>query len=241
HAVFLPARLRQIRARSAASRVRSRADRDRCRPHGSPRFGQRTLPGRRRALRRCLRYGIAAGMPSQPRFGLIYCDSLSFATNRYLRHLPPFSSPPHPIVELKAPPSSSRYWPTCRASPAQKAVSPARAPLLMPRLGIGDFTEPEVMLTMRPNLRSHMPSTTALISMIGVSMLALTAFCQSSTDHSRKSPCGGPPQLLTRMSGLGLAARAAARPASVEMSPGTAVTLAPVSLRISSAVCSRVS
>src|SRR5205823_10674726 len=91
------------------------------------------------------------------------------------------------------------------------------------------------------NLRAHMPSTTALISMIGVSMLALTAFCQSSTDHSRKSPCGGPPQLLTRMSGLGLAARAAARPASVEMSPGTAVTLAPVSLRISSAVCSRVS
>src|SRR5438876_2370298 len=111
----------------------------------------------------------------------------------------------------------------------------------MPRLGIGDLTEPEVMLTMRPNLRSHIPSTVALISMIGVSMLALTAFCQSSTDHSRKSPCGGPPQLLTRMSGLGLAARAAARPASVEMSPGTAVTLAPVSLRISSAVCSRVS
>ena len=104
----------------------------------------------------------------------------------------------------------------------------------MPRLGIGDFTEPEVMLTMRPNLRSHMPSTIALISMIGVSMLALTAFCQSSTDHSRKSPCGGPPQLLTRMSGLGQAASAAARPASVEMSPGTAVTLAPVSLRISS-------
>src|SRR5207302_4807880 len=133
------------------------------------------------------------------------------------------------------------YLATCRASPAQKAVSPARAPLLMPRLGIGDFTEPEVMLTMRPNLRSHMPSTVALISMIGVSMLALTAFCQSSTDHSRKSPCGGPPQLVARISGLGQAASAAARPASVEISPGTAVTLAPVSLRISSAVCSRVS
>src|SRR5882672_60671 len=77
--------------------------------------------------------------------------------------------------------------------PAQNAVRPARAPLLMPRLAIGDFTEPEVMLTMRPNLRSHMPSTVTLINMIGVSMLALTAFCQSSTDHSRKSPCGGPP------------------------------------------------
>src|SRR6266851_4396725 len=133
------------------------------------------------------------------------------------------------------------YLATCRAMPAQKAVRPARAPLLMPRLGIGDLTEPEVMLTMRPNLRSHMPSTVALISMIGVSMLALTAFCQSSTDHSRKSPCGGPPQLLTRMSGLGQAASAAARPASVEMSPGTAVTFTPVSLRISSAVCSSVS
>src|SRR3984957_17834892 len=130
---------------------------------------------------------------------------------------------------------------TWRARPAQKAVRPARAPLLMPRLGIGDLTEPEVILTMRPNLRSHMPSTVALISMIGASMLALTAFCQSSTDHSRKSPCGGPPQLLTRMSGLGQAARVASRPASVEMSPATAVTLAPVSLRISSAVASSVS
>src|SRR5438445_11778504 len=110
----------------------------------------------------------------------------------------------------------------------------------MPRLGIGDFTEPDVMLTMRPNLRAHIPSTVALISMIGVSMLALTAFCQSSTDHSRKSQCGGPPQLLTRISGLGQAASAAARPASVEMSPGTAVTFEPVSLRIASAVCSRV-
>src|SRR5258708_25368365 len=123
--------------------------------------------------------------------------------------------------------------------PAQNAVRPARAPLLLARLAIGDFTEPEVMLTMRPNLRSHMPSIVALISMIGVSMLALTAFCQSSTDHSRKSPCGGPPQLLTRISGLGQAASAAARPASVVMSPGTAVTLAPVAARNSGAAASR--
>ena len=53
--------------------------------------------------------------------------------------------------------------------------------------------------------------------------------------------CGGPPQLLTRMSGLGQAASAAWRPASVEMSPATVVTLAPVSLRISAAVASSVS
>src|ERR1700745_1191942 len=95
------------------------------------------------------------------------------------------------------------YLATCRAMPAPEAVRQVRAPLLMPRLGIGDLTEPEVMLTMRPNLRSHMPSTVALINMIGVSMLALTAFCQSSTDHSRKSPCGGPPPFLTRGSGVG--------------------------------------
>src|SRR4030081_3509560 len=119
------------------------------------------------------------------------------------------------------------YFATWRAMPAQNAGSPARAPFDMPRLGIGDFTEPEVMLTMRPNLRSHMPSTVALISMIGVSMLALTAFCQSSTDHSRKSPCGGPPPLLTRMSGVGQGASAAGGPGLGGMSPGPARTLAP--------------
>ena len=127
----------------------------------------------------------------------------------------------------------------CRARPATKPVSPARAPLLMPSSGIGDFTEAEVMLTMRPNLRSIMPSTTALIMKIGVSMLASTALIQSSRSHSRKSPRGGPPALFTRMSGAGHAASAAARPASVVMSPATAVTFTPVSLRISSAVRSR--
>src|SRR5271155_962170 len=110
--------------------------------------------------------------------------------------------------------------------PAQKAVRPARAPLLMPRLGIGDFTEPEVMLTMRPNLRAHIPSMVALISMIGVSMLALTAFCQSSTDHSRKSPCGGPAQLLTRMSGAGQGGGAAGGPAPRGGGRGRRVRLA---------------
>ncbi len=116
---------------------------------------------------------------------------------------------------------------TCRASPATNPVSPARAPLLMPRVGIGDFTEAEVMLTMRPNRRATMPSTVALISAIGVSMLASSARIQSSRSQSRKSPGGGPPALLTRMSGAGQAASAAARPASVVMSPATAATVAP--------------
>jgi len=43
------------------------------------------------------------------------------------------------------------------------------------------------------------------------------------------------------MSGVRQAASAAWRPSSVPMSPATAVTLAPVSLRISSAVASSVS
>ncbi len=128
-----------------------------------------------------------------------------------------------------------------RERPATKPVRPVRAPLDRPSSGIGIFTAPEVMLTMRPNLRAIMPSTVALMSSIGVSMLASSAFTQSSRDQLRKSPGGGPPALLTRMSGLGQAASAAARPSGVVMSPATATTLAPVLFRISSAVASSAS
>ena len=83
-----------------------------------------------------------------------------------------------------------------------------------------------------------MPSTTALISMIGVSMLSLTAFIHKASSQSRKSPIGGPPALLTRMSGSGQAASTAARPTGVVMSAATAVTATPVARRISSAVAS---
>ena len=109
-----------------------------------------------------------------------------------------------------------------RAMPATKPVRPERAPFERPRISIGAFTELEVMLTMRPNLRAIMPSTVALISSIGVSMLASSAAIQVSRVQLRKSPGGGPPALLTRMSGLGQAASTAARPASVVMSPATA-------------------
>jgi len=71
-------------------------------------------------------------------------------------------------------------------------------------------------------------------------MLPSSALIQASRSQSRKSPCGGPPALLTRMSGSGQAARAAARPASVVMSPATVVTVAPVAARISAAVFSSV-
>src|SRR5215471_8700035 len=112
-----------------------------------------------------------------------------------------------------------------RAMPATKPVKPARAPLESPRISIGAFTAAEVMLTMRPNLRAIMPSTVALISSIGVSMLASTALIQSSRVQLRKSPGGGPPALLMRMSGSGQAFSTASRPAGVVMSPTISVTV----------------
>ena len=124
-----------------------------------------------------------------------------------------------------------------RDRPAMKPVRPARAPFESPNMSIGAFTAAEVMLTMRPNFRAIMPSTVALISSIGVSMLASIALIQSSRVQLRKSPGGGPPALLTRMSGSGQAFSTASRPAGVVMSPTISVTVTPgLALRISSAV-----
>src|SRR6185312_2340888 len=53
------------------------------------------------------------------------------------------------------------------------------------------------------------------------------------------SRSGGPPLLLTRMSGSGQAASSLAWPSGVERSAATAVTLTPVALAISCAVASR--
>ena len=103
-------------------------------------------------------------------------------------------------------------------------------------MSIGAFTAADVMLTMRPNLRSIMPSTVALMSSIGVSMLASSARIHVSRSQSRKSPGGGPPALLTRMSGCGQAASAAARPAGVVMSHATHCTGRPAIAPISAAV-----
>src|SRR4029453_11363169 len=63
-----------------------------------------------------------------------------------------------------------------RAMPATNPVSPPRAPFDKPRMSMGAFTADDVMFTMRPNLRSAILSTVALMSSIGVSMLASTAF-----------------------------------------------------------------
>src|SRR5262249_61342176 len=100
-----------------------------------------------------------------------------------------------------------------RVSPAIEPVSPALAPLERLRISIGAFVAAEVMLTMRPNLRAIMPSTVALISSMGVSMLASIALIQSSRVQFRKSPGGRPPALLTSISGPGHAFRTASPPA----------------------------
>ena len=84
---------------------------------------------------------------------------------------------------------------------------------------IGVLTALEVMLTMRPNLRAIVPSTVALMSSIGVSMLASMARSQSARYQPRKSPGGGPPAFVTTMSnsrpGPPGALNTAARPSGV--------------------------
>ncbi len=116
-------------------------------------------------------------------------------------------------------------WATVRRDrPATKPVRPLRAPLDNARMSIGAFTADEVMLTMRPKPRSIIASTVARISAIGASMLASSAAIQSSRSKLRKSPGGGPPALLTRMSTCGQATSAAVRPASVVTSAATART-----------------
>ena len=115
-----------------------------------------------------------------------------------------------------------------RATPATKPVRPLRAPLDKPNTSIGAFTALEVMLITRPKPRAAMPSTVALISSMGVSMLASTALIHASRSQSRKSPGGGPPALVTTISksrpGPPAAANTAARPSGVVMSAATATT-----------------
>ena len=74
---------------------------------------------------------------------------------------------------------------------------------------------------------------------MALKILALMAAIQSSQSQSRKSHGGSPPALLTRMSGLGQTAKVALRPSTVVISATTVVTLAPVILRMSSAIASR--
>src|SRR5947209_11557718 len=72
-------------------------------------------------------------------------------------------------------------------------------------------------------------------------MLASSALIQSLRSQFRKSPAGGPPALLMRISGLGQAARMASRPSFVVTSATTATVSVPVADRISSAARSRIS
>ena len=63
---------------------------------------------------------------------------------------------------------------TLRATPARNAVKPARAPEERSSPAIGIRTEPEVMLTMRPNFFADIGSMTFWISSIATTMLAIT-------------------------------------------------------------------
>ena len=119
---------------------------------------------------------------------------------------------------------------TVRATPARNAVRPARAPDDRSRPAIGILTEPEVMLTMRPNFLATIGSMTFWISSTATTMLAMTPsiiFCRSS---SRKSRNGGPALLLTRISGSGQAANSAFCPSGEATSAATGMILAPVAL-----------
>ncbi len=93
----------------------------------------------------------------------------------------------------------------CRARPAAKLTSPARAPFDRPSSVCGTFTLRETMLTMRPKPRAIMPSTVSRIISIGPSIMSSSAAIQSSRDQSRKSPGSGPCELLIRISGCGQA------------------------------------
>ena len=63
---------------------------------------------------------------------------------------------------------------TERATPARKAVRPARAPEDRSRPASGIFTEPDVMLTMRPNFFAIIGSIAFWISSTATTMLAIT-------------------------------------------------------------------
>src|SRR6478609_10385397 len=127
---------------------------------------------------------------------------------------------------------------TARATPAMKAVKPARAPDERSRPASGIFTEPEVMLTMRPNFLASMGSMTFWVSSTATTILAITPSIICARVSWRKSRNAGPALLFTRMSGSGQARSSAAWPSAVATSACTAVTLAPVAWRSSAAVCS---
>ena len=123
--------------------------------------------------------------------------------------------------------------------PLQRAVSPERAAVERPIIGCGDFTIADVMLTIRPNRRSFMPSITPWIMNAGASRLASRAPCQSWLLIFVNSPGGGPALLLTRMSGASLALSKLARPSAVLISATTDLTSpVPTSRRVSCAAIS---
>ena len=129
---------------------------------------------------------------------------------------------------------------TSRPTPARNAVRPARAPDDRSRPGIGVRTEKEVMLTIRPNRRSTMPSMTDRINSSGVTMFWVTPSTTAVASTSRNPRRGGPALLLTRTSGSGQADKSAARPSGDPTSAATGVTFTEKREAMSSAVAASV-
>jgi len=103
----------------------------------------------------------------------------------------------------------------------------------------GLLTMAEVMFTIRPKRRSTIPSITSRIKRSGAIRLASTAPIQSSRSHCWNRPGGGPPLLVTRMSGVGQASSRASRVSGSAMSPTTVDTVEPTSSRSAAAAASR--
>src|SRR6476646_10823260 len=125
---------------------------------------------------------------------------------------------------------------TVRATPARKAVRPARAPEDKSSPASGAFTEDEVMLMMRPKPRCAIGSITFWINSTATTTWAMTPSIIACRVSSRKSLNGGPALLLTKMSGAGQAASSAFWPSAVATSATTGIILAPAVAESSAAV-----
>src|SRR5690625_1563975 len=87
-----------------------------------------------------------------------------------------------------------------RANAEIAPVKPARAPVDKHIVLLGDLTDTEVILTIRPNLRLTIPSITPRIKAIGASILRDNASNHCSVAMLMKSAIGGPPEFVINIS-----------------------------------------
>ena len=113
---------------------------------------------------------------------------------------------------------------TCLAVPATNPVKPARAELDSPSTAIGALTDCDVIFTILPQPDDIILGSTDCISEIGVNIFASIALIKSSRSQSDHKPGGGPPALVTKISGASHAFNILVRPSVVVTSPGTQIT-----------------